>query len=222
MQITLLNTYPPKLIATILKGLREQLKENDQSNVVQEIARSVPEMLIGKGQILTEGKRILDDVNEGYLQEDLVLTARREEIAQVHAEGVYAIAPMQECKDAGKKPLGPIWVDTDKSVSPRLCAREYKMKRQGQIQRALFASQLFSAMPRLRKGKLLKLRHYDIIIAHVQRTGQRLIYVHLRAEDRQKYGEDKAGKLIKSLHRTSDTCHMWQIDCVNQICGELG
>ena len=30
MQTTLLNTYPPKLIATILKALREQLKENDQ------------------------------------------------------------------------------------------------------------------------------------------------------------------------------------------------
>ena len=30
MHTTLLNTYPPKLIATILKALREQLKENDQ------------------------------------------------------------------------------------------------------------------------------------------------------------------------------------------------
>ena len=29
MQTTLLNTYPPKLIATILKALREQLKEID-------------------------------------------------------------------------------------------------------------------------------------------------------------------------------------------------
>ena len=29
MQTTLLNTYFPKLIATILKALREQLKEND-------------------------------------------------------------------------------------------------------------------------------------------------------------------------------------------------
>ena len=30
MQTTLLNTYPSKLIATILKELREQLKENDE------------------------------------------------------------------------------------------------------------------------------------------------------------------------------------------------
>ena len=30
MQTTLLNTYFPKLITTILKALREQLKESDQ------------------------------------------------------------------------------------------------------------------------------------------------------------------------------------------------
>ena len=37
-QTTLLNTYPPKLIATILKALREKLKENDHLNAVEEIA----------------------------------------------------------------------------------------------------------------------------------------------------------------------------------------
>ena len=60
------------------------------------------------------------------------------------------------CKDAGKKPLDLIWVDTDKSVDPahkkirpRLCSREYKTKKQGKIQRASPASQLFSALPPL-------------------------------------------------------------------------
>ena len=43
MQTTLLNTYPPKLIATILQALREQLKENDQLNAMEEIAGPVPE-----------------------------------------------------------------------------------------------------------------------------------------------------------------------------------
>ena len=38
MQTTLLNTYPPKLIAMILKALREQLKEIDQLNAVEKIA----------------------------------------------------------------------------------------------------------------------------------------------------------------------------------------
>ena len=39
---TLLNTYPPKLMA-VLKALREQLKENDQLNAVEEIAGPVPQ-----------------------------------------------------------------------------------------------------------------------------------------------------------------------------------
>ena len=43
---TLPNTYPPKLIATILKALREQLKESDKLNSVEEVAGPVPEILL--------------------------------------------------------------------------------------------------------------------------------------------------------------------------------
>ena len=39
MQTTLFNTYPPELIATILTALREQFKENDQLNAVEENCR---------------------------------------------------------------------------------------------------------------------------------------------------------------------------------------
>ena len=46
MQTTLLNTYLPQLIATILKALREQVKENDDLNAVEEIAGPVPESLL--------------------------------------------------------------------------------------------------------------------------------------------------------------------------------
>ena len=52
MQTTLLNTYPPKLIATILKALREQLDENDQLNAVEEISGPVPEIPLEYDQIL--------------------------------------------------------------------------------------------------------------------------------------------------------------------------
>ena len=158
MQTTLLNTYPPKLIATILKALREQLKEN----VVEEIAGPVPEIPLEYDQILKGGGRFWDDVNGGYLPEDLVLAARREEIDWVHSEGVCYIVLMQDCKDAGKKLLELIGVDTDKSVDPahkklrsRLSAREYTTKKQGKIQRTLLASELFSAMPPLEAVKVL-------------------------------------------------------------------
>ena len=215
MQTTLLNKYPQKLIATILKALREQLKENDLLNAFRKIAGPVPETPLEYDQILKGGGgRFWDDVNGGYLPEDLVLAARREEIDWVHSEGFYEIVPVQECRDAGMMPLDLIWVDKDKSVDPtrkkirsRLRAREFKTKKQGKIQRALPASQLFSAMPPLEavkvlvslmmsvnlshKGKPLKLTHYDISRAHFQGTAQRLVYIKRPEEVRQKYVEDK-------------------------------
>ena len=191
------------------------------------------------------GGKFWDDVNGRYLPEDLVLAARREEIHWVHSEGVYEIVAMQECKDAGMKPLDLIWVDTDKSVDPtrkkirsRLCTRGYRTKKQGKIQRASPASQLFSAMLPLEavkvlvsimisvslsnKGKPLKLRHYDISRAHFQGTAQRLIHIRLPAENRQKYDEDKSRQIDQELFGTQDASHIWQLDYVNLICGELG
>ena len=47
-----------------------------------------------------------------------MLAVRREEIDWVHSDSVYEIVPKQECIDVGMKPLGSIWVDTDKSVDP--------------------------------------------------------------------------------------------------------
>ena len=103
MQTTLLNTYPPNLIATILNVLREQ---NDQLNEVEETAGPVPEIVVEDDQILKDGGGFWDDFNGGYLPGDLVLAARREEIAWVHSEGVCEIVPMPECEDAVGSDLG--------------------------------------------------------------------------------------------------------------------
>ena len=68
----------------------------------------------------------------------------------------------------------------------------------------------------------LSMRHYDISRAHFQGTAQRLNYIRLPADDRQKYDEDKVGRLVKNMHGTQDASHIWQLDYVNLICGELG
>ena len=96
VQTTLLKTYPPKLIATILKALREQLNENDQLNAVEEIVGPAPEIIPGYDQFLKEGGGFWDDVNGGHLPDDPVLTARREEIEWVHPAAVYEIV---RCKN---------------------------------------------------------------------------------------------------------------------------
>ena len=118
MQISLLNTYLPKLMATILKAFRKQFKENDQWNTVEEIAGPVPEIPLEHDQILKGGGKFWDDVNGRYLPEDFVLAVRREEIDWENSVCVYEIVPMPECRDAGMKPFSLIWVDTDKSVDP--------------------------------------------------------------------------------------------------------
>ena len=115
----------------------------------------------------------------------------------------------------------------------RLCAREYMTKKQGKIQRVLLAFLLFLAVPPLEcvkalmsvswlnRGKPLKLIHFDISRAYFQVRAQRLIYIRL-PEDRQAYGEDKVGRLIKSMYGTHDASHIWQLDDVSLICGEFG
>ena len=79
-QTSLLNTYFPKLIATILNALRQKLKESYQLHSVEEMAGPVPEIPLEYDKILKEGGRFWDDVIGGYLPEDFVLAARREEI----------------------------------------------------------------------------------------------------------------------------------------------
>ena len=61
----------------------------------------------------------------GYVPEDLVLGARREEIAWVNSEGVHDFVPMRWCTDAGKKLLDLILAETDKTVGPAQFDRHF-------------------------------------------------------------------------------------------------
>ena len=81
LRTTLSNTYLPRLIAPILKALREQLKENDELNAIEEVAGPVPDFPVAYERILRDGDGIWDNVNGGCLPEDLTMDARREEIA---------------------------------------------------------------------------------------------------------------------------------------------
>ena len=89
MQTTLLNTYLPP----ILKALREQLKENDQLNAVEEIADTVPQIPLEYDQIL-KGGRFWVMSTSGICPKTFVLAARHKEMARVHSEGVYEIVPL--------------------------------------------------------------------------------------------------------------------------------
>ena len=122
-----------------------------------EIAAPVSQMLDENREVLTSGGGIWDDVNGGWLLTNEVLRAAKEELLEwVHSGTVYIIVNAQEAFDAYEKPLDILWVDTDKNpnlsvrkIPVRLCVREFKTKKQGRVQRAFLASQLFVVMPPL-------------------------------------------------------------------------
>ena len=58
-ETTLLNTYSPRLIATIPKALREQLKESDHLLSFEEIAGPAPEIHLEYDQISKGGGKIM-------------------------------------------------------------------------------------------------------------------------------------------------------------------
>ena len=129
-----------------------------------------------------------------------------------------------QCKNARMQawnPLDLIWVDTDKSVDPAYKKIRSKLRaREFEAVKVLVSIMMSVGLSN--KGKPMKLTHYDISRAHFHGTAQRLIYIRLPAEDRQKYGEDKVGRLVKSMYGTQDASHIWQLDYVNLICGDVG
>ena len=72
------------------------------------------------------------------------------------------------------------------------------------------------------REKSLKLRHHDISSAYFRGAMERLFFIRLPAEDRQKYDEDEVGRWVKSMYGTQDASHIWQLGCASQICGESG
>ena len=71
------------------------------------------------------------------------------------------------------------------------------------------------------KGKSFEVetRHQQSILS--RNNGE--IHLHpTPAEDRQKYGADKVGRLVKNMYGTQDASHIWQLDHVNLVCGEHG
>ena len=116
---------------------------------------------------------------------------------------------MQECKDTGKKLLDLIWVDTDKSVDPahknirsRLCAREYKTKKQGKIERALPTSQLFSAMPPLEAVKVLVSIMMSVGLSNKGKTIEVEKLRHHISKEQSTFTSDAPQRIVRSMAKT--------------------
>ena len=79
-----------------------------------------------------------DDVNGGYLDNELVKAAREKEREWVRKEKIYEIVPRQQCWDrTGRAHIPLKWVGTNKgdhehpNYRSRLVAKEIKAKKKG-------------------------------------------------------------------------------------------
>ena len=155
--------------------------------------------------------------------------ARLLELDWIKKEQVYDYRFRVEAEKKGIKPIPLIWVDTntgDKNtpfVRRRIYVRECK-KGPNAVE-SLEPEQLFSAMPPLealkllcslkvslkasRRGKPLKLAHFDISRVHFMPKARRELYVELPDEDPMKQ-KGFVGLLLRSMYCTQDASNLWQ------------
>ena len=127
---------PPLLHQAVLEGLREAMNEVHEvgslDNPLSGPLAEQPEVPEHWRDLLAEGGGFWDDVNGVWLEPMQVIKARELEIDWIHKEQVYRVVPRAQAEADGIKPLGLLWVDTDKThgmseafVRSRLCVREY-------------------------------------------------------------------------------------------------
>ena len=199
--------YPPKLVMAILKGLKFELESRGLIKTSIRCLHAIGD--VPSEPVCPDGAAMegyWDDVNGGWLQEQLVQAARAEEHAWVHVRDVYEEVDEDMCwSETGRAPISLRWVDTNKGteelprIRSRLVVRELKVKTQH-----MEAAELFSAMPplevlkllvsllvskkRTARGGVLKLGLYDISRAHFYGVAKRRVFVCLPEE------ESKPGK----------------------------
>ena len=127
------RVYPPKLVAAILRGAREELRVSGE---MLQFDYPVPEdpVIPRDPEIQNELETYWDDANGGYLDARLVRLARQE----IHNYKVYEKRPIEEClRVTGKKPMAIRWVDTNKGDEENPEYRFRIVARQGETRACL-------------------------------------------------------------------------------------
>ena len=229
------RVYTPELVAAILEECRADVLDCGSATEAElRVSGPTPdEPTVPEGPWTD----YWDDVNGGYLDNELVKAARAKEREWVQKQGIYDIVPRQQCWDrTGRAPIPLKWVDTNKgdhqrpNVRSRLVAKEIKAKKKGTPDE-LGPGEVFSSMPPLEAFMALvslwvalvpkgyKLAMFDISRAHFYGVAKREVYVELESEDLEQYGSDKCGLLRKSMYGTQDAAQIWQEDYTGLLVG---
>ncbi len=129
--------YPRELCRAMLKGVRDQLREDNLLKTgcfgiqVPDEDAEVEKNLRGPAQGYSG--RFVDDLTGQVLRDDLVKEARAKELAFFHSKGVWLKVPKTTARAvSGKNPISVRWVDVNKGdelhpkYRSRLVARQMK------------------------------------------------------------------------------------------------
>lgn len=225
--------YPPELVKTVLRALRQQLVEDGSiSELELKTSGPVPSESIHKhfpDEVLQDAVRYYDDISGEELPPDLVEAGKQEELKWIRSIGLYDKVDRSSISGKGGQVIPTRWVyvnkgDSEKyNVRCRLVAKELKAK----TREALLAHELFSATPPWelikvlfsllvsdgphRCGEDLEIGVYDISRAHFIPLAMRDLFIELPDVDRVD-GEDKVGHLRRTMYGCRDASHGWMLD----------
>ena len=115
--------YPPALVAAILKGIKEHMKEDGEIKDLGNLnVGAVPDEEPDCSEEYFEGwfpeqkeeedKIYVDDITGVQLPTEEVLKARQEELGWIHKQKIYEKRTLDECWEAtGKAPITLKWID---------------------------------------------------------------------------------------------------------------
>ena len=221
--------YPPGLCLEILRGLRDQLREDGTNLEIAMIAALSEEEETPENWMTYDGE-FYDDVSGEDLPKHLAVAGRRLEMDFFHGRKVYDKTPISECwEKTGKAPIPVKWIDTNKGdkdnpeVRCRLVACQYNKYTDAELFAATPPLEalrfLISAAAtsqkrtgrgiagRTRRAGQRKLLFIDARRAYFNSESTKLTYIDLPPEDRT---PGMCGRLNKCMYGTRDAAKRWE------------
>ena len=213
-------TYPPKLVAEVLRSFAKTLRrEHDMHAFAAGPHNDEPELPGGEW----DDEVYIDDVKGGVLDPVLVKAGRAEEMDWIMKQKVFMEVPIETAIAEQGKIHDMKWVETQKGskVRCRLVVREIKARKREHEK--LDPATVFAAMPPVEgikglishmqtektnsRGEELEMMVLDISRAHFYGEARRRVFTTLPE------GYEKPGYcalLLKTMYGTEDAASVWQ------------
>ncbi|CAK0904033.1 unnamed protein product, partial [Prorocentrum cordatum] len=210
--------YPARLVRTILRALKEQMRRDRDASAV-ELAAAGPTPTEPPYPVDDLGPKEIENMVEFYeetrddiageiLPPELVKEARKKEMDWVRNVKLYDKVPRSEMESRGFKTVSTRWVDVNKGDKDNY--------------------NLVSAMPPWEAIKALfsllvtdgsvdgtadpEIAIFDISRAHFMAPAKRELYIDIPAEDREPGDEHMVGRLNRSMYGFRDASSNWMGD----------